>query len=69
MFYTLPQAIKEEKEDEERVGSLGKKGEKAKVRQSKKGSKERESFLFFGSVLVSEREEAKRERICFSSFF
>ena len=47
-FYTLSRAIKEEKKNEAVVGGLGTKGEKEKVRQSKEGSKERESFLFVG---------------------
>ena len=34
MFYTLPQAIKEEKEDEERVGDLDSKREKVEIAES-----------------------------------
>ena len=34
MFYTLPQAIKEEKEDEERVGNLDSKREKVEKAES-----------------------------------
>ena len=39
------------------------------LREVFRGFKRKGEVSLFGSVLVSEREEAKRERICFSSFF
>ena len=41
MFYTLHQAIKEEKEDEERVGNLGIKREKAGKTEREEEKRER----------------------------
>ena len=46
MFYTLPQAIKEEKEDEERVGNLDSKREKAESEVARE-EVQRGFFLFF----------------------
>ena len=49
MFYTLPQAIKEEKEDEERVGILDSKRERVEKAESEETREEvqRGFFLFF----------------------
>ena len=41
MFYTLPQAIKEEKEDEEGVGNLDSKREKFEKAESEEEKQER----------------------------
>ena len=47
MFYTLPQAIKEGKEDEERVGNLDSKREKAEKAKSEETREEVQRVFFF----------------------
>ena len=51
------------------LANLGQRGELAFLREVFGEFKRKGEVSFFDSVLVSEREEAKRERICFSSFF
>ena len=68
MVYTLPRAIKEEKKNEERVGSLESK-ERAKVRQLKEGWQNwvrGVGWHFFERFSGSSKE---RERFLFSVLF